>query len=1244
MSRTGWLRHLVVSGWVAVAWVTPSPGAPAPAGRDWPMWRGNAARTAQSAQALPAVLHLCWTRQERTPSPAWPDTQHKLHFDVSYEPVAAGARLFVPSMSADRVTALDTATGRELWRFYADGPVRFAPVAWKTSLYVASDDGFLYCLDQATGQVKWKRRGGPDDRLILGNDRLISAWPVRGAPVLWEEVDGRATVYFAAGMWPFMGIFLHAVDAETGAIRWTNSGSGSAHIKQQHDSYAFAGVAPQGYLAATETHLLVAGGRTVPAVYDRKTGEFLYFNVADRTFGKDAGGYDVSVVPDFFFNNGGMYRLAKGEAILNLDDRRLFPEGVSARMLGGTPVLVTKTGLNVYGAVPDRKEEKVREPDGREWTRVSHALSKEKSVTAGWAVTQVHCQAGTTVYGSGEEGLIGAIDLAGKNPPWTAKVSGGVWTMFPADGRLFVVTTQGDLHCFGATPAAPATVHALPQRGAALTPGQIAPQGYALLWGLGDAQVARIPELVRTHHVIAADPDARRVADLRRKLDDAGLYGTRIHLLAGEPARLSFPPYLAGRLEFAALPAGGAAAEDAFARKVLHALRPYTGIAAGPEAAQAAFERAVARVAPTGTVQVATEGGARRVVVRTGPLPGSASWTHQYADVANTVVSQDDLVKPPLGLLWFGGPANDDILPRHGHGPAPQVVGGRLFIEGPDMLRAVDVYTGRLLWQREFKDLGKFYDNTSHQPGASEIGSNYVSLKDGVYVVYERACQRLDPATGQTVSTFRLPAAAGGGTGEPHWGYLGVYEDLLIAGSTPQAILPTGKDQPPRVVENAQYAASSREIVVMDRHTGKVLWTRRAVQLFRHNTICAGGGKIFCIDAISEASRKLLARRGQVPEQPGVVYALDARTGRVVWQSAEDVFGTWLGYSATHDVVLESGSPGPDRAQDEVRAGMTARRGRDGQRLWREATLSYMGVPMLHDKAIFTDGRAFEWTTGRPLTVPNPLTGQPMPWQSQRNYGCNTPIAGRHMMLFRSAAAGYYDLNVHGGTANWGGFKSGCTSNLIPADGVLNAPDYTRTCTCSYQNQSSLALVPMADVETWTFQAYDKLSGPLTRVGVNFGAPGDWPAPDGTLWLEQPVVGGRSPNLGVKVEGASLRYYRRHALDLQGPARPVTASGLEGAAKITVPLRHKNARTFTVRLYFAEPEAAAAGQRVFDVLMQGQPVLPAFDIFAAAGAARTGVVKEFKGIAIGETLTVELRAAGASKLPPVLGGIEAVAE
>src|SRR5690606_11473651 len=106
--------------------------------------------------------------------------------------------------------------------------------------------------------------------------------------------------------------------------------------------------------------------------------------------------------------------------------------------------------------------------------------------------------------------------------------------------------------------------------------------------------------------------------------------------------------------------------------------------------------------------------------------------------------------------------------------------------------------------------------------------------------------------------------------------------------------------------------------------------------------------------------------------------------------------------------------------------------------------------------------------TGKPVMRKHPLTGELVEWSWTRNYGCNTPIASEHLLTFRSGAAGYFDLCNDGGTGNMGGFRSSCTNNLVVAGGLLNAPDYTRTCTCNYQNQTSLALIHMPEAEMWT--------------------------------------------------------------------------------------------------------------------------------------------------------------------------------
>src|SRR5262249_33331416 len=242
---------------------------------DWPMWRYDANRSAASPQQLSGTLHLQWVREYPALKPAWPD-QPKMQFDAAYEPIVYGKTLYVGSPRDDTVTALDAETGAEKWRFFADGPIRFAPIAWEGRLYFVSDDGHLYCLDAAKGALLWRFRGGPSDRKILGNERLISTWPARGAPVI---ADGN--VYFAASIWPFMGIFLHALDARTGEARWTNDADGSLYIKQPHNANAFAAVAPQGPMVVAGDRLLIPGGRSVPACYDRRTGKLLRYQLAE---------------------------------------------------------------------------------------------------------------------------------------------------------------------------------------------------------------------------------------------------------------------------------------------------------------------------------------------------------------------------------------------------------------------------------------------------------------------------------------------------------------------------------------------------------------------------------------------------------------------------------------------------------------------------------------------------------------------------------------------------------------------------------------------------------------------------------------------------------------------------------------------------------------------------------------------------------------------------------------------------
>jgi hypothetical protein len=241
----------------------------------------------------------------------------------------------------------------------------------------------------------------------------------------------------------------------------------------------------------------------------------------------------------------------------------------------------------------------------------------------------------------------------------------------------------------------------------------------------------------------------------------------------------------------------------------------------------------------------------------------------------------------------------------------------------------------------------------------------------------------------------------------------------------------------------------------------------------------------------------------------------------------------------------------------------------------------------------------------------------------------------------------------------------------------------------------------MPEMDLWTYSQFglDGEEGErIQRVGINFGAPGDRRAPDGTLWLEYPDTSeGISPGVGIKVEGANAKYFRRHTSQVNGDGLAwVGASGLVGAETVTItPTLIKPAMKsssskgkdkdedddkssksgsksekgaaaavvkeskspdqsggasslpsvpYTVRLHFAEPDEMTAGTRVFTVSLQGEPVLKHFDITAAAGGSGRTVVKEFPHVLIGPELSIRLTPESGTAAGAVLCGVELIAE
>src|SRR5262249_37993141 len=192
-------------------------------------------------------------------------------------------------------------------------------------------------------------------------------------------------------------------------------------------------------------------------------------------------------------------------------------------------------------------------------------------------------------------------------------------------------------------------------------------------------------------------------------------------------------------------------------------------------------------------------------------------------------------------------------------------------------------------------------NNLLHQPGANASGGNYVCTSDAIYVVHGARCARLDPETGKKTAEFHLPNL-GGGKDPPRWGYLNVAGDVLVGGADQlfdeklfkEAVIVKddkglADDNPDRKKEDAvtkllkmlrsnnDNFSSSKHLVVMDRHTGKVRWTTSARYGFRHNAVCIGGDRLYCIDRLSGPELSRLKRKGEEPEHHPRLVVYDLR-------------------------------------------------------------------------------------------------------------------------------------------------------------------------------------------------------------------------------------------------------------------------------------------------------------------------------------------------------------------------------
>ncbi|MDT8301373.1 MAG: PQQ-binding-like beta-propeller repeat protein, partial [Sedimentisphaerales bacterium] len=564
-------------------------------------------------------------------------------------------------------------------------------------------------------------------------------------------------------------------------------------------------------------------------------------------------------------------------------------------------------------------------------------------------------------------------------------------------------------------------------------------EGYCLDLACGDGLLAL--ELARRTklQIYCVEKDPARVEAARKLFDSAGLYGVRVTIHQAEPTDVPYPNY------FADLVISGRSVTE------------------GPDVVSNTEVQRM--LCPTGGIVCFGGPGVMQQIVRR-PMKGVGNWTHQNADAANTLCSDDNLVHGPLKMLWFRD--TDFVMSnRHNRGPAPLIDMGRMFTEGLNAIRATNIYNGRTLWEFSLEGILLPYHRGETSVGVAWTGSNFCVGGNRVYVHSGDRCLCLDVKTGRNMAELKPPPLPNGKPGK--WGYIAYKAGTLFGTLVNEKYIVKGWASR---WDSSEQFTESLLFFAMDARTGKLKWTFKPEHSIRHNAVAVGRGCVYLIDrshapadesfdlaggkneakkraaASGESEEKELHRLREHPT--GRLLALDAETGEVLWNISDDIFGTMLAYSTKHNVLLMSYQPVHQATRlSEWGDRMAGINPSDGKRLW-DIRAEYESRPILNDRTIYAQPGAWDL-----------LNGEKLPFTFTRSYGCGIPVGSNRMLVFRSATLGYFDLTGTRRTENYGGIRPGCWINAIPAGGLILMADAASWCTCSYLNQATCALQPV---------------------------------------------------------------------------------------------------------------------------------------------------------------------------------------
>ena len=592
--------------------------------------------------------------------------------------------------------------------------------------------------------------------------------------------------------------------------------------------------------------------------------------------------------------------------------------------------------------------------------------------------------------------------------------------------------------------------------------------GYCFVLGAVDGRLAL--ELVRQSRmdVIVVESDPGRVAAARKTLDRAGVYGARANVHHAKGGDLPFGDMMANLIvSESALVTGEppfvSAAEVARLQRPVGGCvllgTPVRGFAKQPS--KTAWEKwAAGAELPLAKLETDQDGLWLRSV--RPALVGAGEWSHQYGSADNSACSQDELVGGELQPAWWGDPGPRPMPDRGNRNPAPLSVNGRLFVQGNRVLFGLDAYNGAILWTHSAPEV--------RRANVTRDCSNWAAAGDNVYLAHGRYCLAIDGQTGEQAKRFEVVENT---PGAYDWGYVAVTKDWLIGSRQKSGATYLGDDGE----WYEDYATDQISRVTSDRlfshdpATGKLKWTDQRGAIL-NSTITIADGMILFLESRNPAVLATNTSRLHhelLTEQ--FLVALDVNTGKELWQKGHDFsacqFMTYLVYANNTAVVTGTdkgkvyhtfafNAPSPQRKD----AGDSVEDAIPGRLLWSDTHKEDKGHhsghlqhPLVIGGAFYSDQRSFDLRAGKLLRTDLP-----------ERRGCGVMSAGKNAVFFRHHFHSMWDLKTDK-RIQYEGIRTGCWLGLIPAGGMLLAPESSAGCSCTHAIQTSVGYFPKALVK-----------------------------------------------------------------------------------------------------------------------------------------------------------------------------------